>query len=269
MKMIVMFVVFTSLIMVISGCSNTVTDFATEKRIDIIRNPDSSLTKVKVETDGMLAELGYTHPHPFGINNEVLADMNYYEENKVSRGDIAVFQIKNDKKATDIARIVGLPGETVQVKKGQVYINGNKLDTFYGNDSSSDKNDSMDKPLKLKENEYFILADVRWRGFHDSQSAGAFAGEEIIGKVVGFENEIEAANEVRKVTKEQLQLIEKDMTYEDVIKVLGKTIDIGSGRHIITYEYENGESIMFNFGGYDDILDEQSYLTIQSLLGKN
>jgi signal peptidase I len=39
----------------------------------------------------------------------------------------------------------------------------------------------------LKENEYFILADVRWRGFNDSQTEGAFAKESILGKVVGFE----------------------------------------------------------------------------------
>ncbi|MGO4347894.1 signal peptidase I [Paenibacillus sp. MCAF9] len=184
----VMFVVFSGVIMIMGGCSKSITDTATEKRIEIIQNPDSSLTKVKVETDGMLSELGYTHPHPFALNNEVLVDLNYYKENQISRGDIALFQVKKDKQATDIARVVGLPGESVQVKKGLVYINGNKLDTFYGSDPSSDKNDSMNKPLQLKENEYFILADVRWRGFHDSQSAGAFAEEEIVGKVVGYEN---------------------------------------------------------------------------------
>jgi signal peptidase I len=265
MRMIVMFVIST--IMIISGCSNSITDTATEKRLEIIQNPDSSLTKVKVETDGMLAELGYDHPHPFGLNNEVLVDSNYYEGNKVSRGDITVFKIKNDEKAADIARIVGLPGETVQVKKGQVFINGNKLDTFYGDDSTSDNNDSMDKPVKLKENEYFILADVRWRGFNDSQTAGAFVDEEIIGKVVGYENKIEVVNEVRKVTKEQLRLITEDMTFKEVINIWGDTKDFGSGRYIKSYEYENGENIIFNFGSYDDILDEQSYITIQSLLG--
>jgi hypothetical protein len=39
------------------------------------KNPDPSLKKVKVRTDGMLSEVGYSHPHPFGLNNEVLVDL--------------------------------------------------------------------------------------------------------------------------------------------------------------------------------------------------
>ncbi|MDQ8734374.1 hypothetical protein [Paenibacillus sp. LHD-38] len=55
-------------------------------------------------------------------------------------------------------------------------------------DSTSAKNDSMAKPLQLSEEEYFILADVRWRGFYDSQSeSAAFVKDEIVGKVVGYE----------------------------------------------------------------------------------
>jgi hypothetical protein len=45
----------------------------------------------------MLADLGYDTPHPFGAGNVVLVDSKYYEENKVSRGDIVVFKTKNDK----------------------------------------------------------------------------------------------------------------------------------------------------------------------------
>jgi signal peptidase I len=241
------------------------------KKINLIENPDPSLTKVKVETDGMLANLGYGQYHPFGLGNEVLADSKYYEKNKVSRGDIVVFKTKNNKdQKTDIARVVGLPGETVNIKKGQVYINENKLDTFYGDDSTFNNNDSMNKPLTLKENEYFILADVRWRGFNDSQTQNtAFSRDEILGKVVGYENKFKIENEIRKVTAKQLRQITKDMTYQEVVNLLGNTKDIGSGRYIISYEYENGKRFNFNFGGYNEIINDQSYLTIQNLLSGN
>ncbi|MGF7048254.1 hypothetical protein J2T13_002761 [Paenibacillus sp. DS2015] len=47
----------------------------------------------------------------------------------------------------------------------------------------------------MNEDEYYILADVRWRGFNDSQTAGPFQSEDIIGKVVGYEK-----NEVSLIT---------------------------------------------------------------------
>lgn len=74
----------------------------------------------------------------------------------------------------------------MEIKKGQVYIDDNKLDAFYGDDSSFDNNDSWNA-VALKENGYFILADVRWRGINDNQTVGAFLKTDILGKVVGYE----------------------------------------------------------------------------------
>ena len=174
-------------VLILNGCIETVTDTTTEEKIKIIEKPDPSLTKVEVRTDGMLAEVGYGHPHPFAFPNKVLVDMKFYQHDKIARGDIVVFKTKNNKdQDTDIARIVGLPGETVSIKKGQVYINHKKLDSFYGNDSTFDNNDSWDA-VALKDNEYYILADVRWRGLNDSQLAGPFLKQDILGKVVGYE----------------------------------------------------------------------------------
>jgi signal peptidase I len=180
-------------ILIISGCSGSVVvDTLTEKKIKQIENPDESLTKVKVHTDGMLSDLGYGQHHPFRVGEDVLVDSKFYEKKEISRGDIVLFMTKNNSEQnTDIARVVGLPGESVIVKKGQVYISQNKLDAFYGSDTSIKNNDSMKEPLTLNENEFFILADLRWRGFHDSQAAGtAFTKEEILGKVVGSNNKM-------------------------------------------------------------------------------
>ncbi|WP_123040839.1 signal peptidase I [Cohnella candidum] len=173
-------------IWILSGCTETITDKVTEKKIKVIEKVDPSLTEVEVETDGMLASFVYDGPDPFGIGNKVLADMNYYKQNDIARGDIVVFSTKNKKNQdTDMARVVGLPGETVRIDKGQVYIDDKMLDTFYGNDSTSENNDSWD-PVTLKDGEYYILADVRWRGFNDSQTAGPFRKEDILGKILGY-----------------------------------------------------------------------------------
>ncbi|GMK38791.1 hypothetical protein PCCS19_18450 [Paenibacillus sp. CCS19] len=173
----------------LNGCSETIKDTATEMTIKSIPSPDPALTKVKVQTDGMLADLGYDNGrHPFSLGQEVLVDINYYKTNNISRGDIVWFRIKQqtEYQDTDIARVVGLPGETVNIKKGQVYINGKRLDAFYGKDTSFDKNDSLKEPSTLQDNEYFILADIRWRGFNDSQQYGPYDREEILGKVIGY-----------------------------------------------------------------------------------
>lgn len=171
----------------VSGCTATITDTVTEEKIKVIHNADPSLTEVEVRTDGMLSELGYDSPHPFALKSKVLADMKYYADNPISRGDIVVFRTKNNKdQDTDMARVVGLPSETVRIEKGQVYIDNKKLDAFYGSDSTLENGDSW-HAVSLKDNEYYILADVRWRGFNDSQTAGPFLKKDILGKVVGYE----------------------------------------------------------------------------------
>jgi signal peptidase I len=180
--------VFTSLT-ILTACTNKVTDTVTERQIKVIENPPVGLTRVRVETDGMLADFySHAYSHPFGLTQEVLVDFEFYKRNRISRGDIVVFQITNgNNQMTDIARVVGLPGEEVEIRNGTVYINQNELDTFYGKDSTSETNDSI-RAVQLNEDEYYILADVRWRGMNDSQSTkDGFHKDQITGKVVGYE----------------------------------------------------------------------------------
>lgn len=186
-RAVLFIVVVLASLLVLNACKATVTDTITKQQLKEIEEPSEALKKVIVETDGMLAD-GYSSHHPFAMFEEVLVDFDFYDSRSVSRGDIVVFETRNSKdQQTDIARIVALPGETVTIKKGTVYINGNKLETFYGKDTSTDKNDSIAE-VALNENEYYILADIRWRGMNDSQSSGGFQRDEILGKVVGYEN---------------------------------------------------------------------------------
>jgi hypothetical protein len=104
---------------------------------------------------------------------------------------------------------------------------------------------------------------------NDSQIEGAAVKEEISGKRVGNENKIEIlglTNEIRKVTETQLRQITKNMTYKEIVNTLGNSKDIGSGRYIFRYEYENGKFFDLNFGSYDQIINEQSYEEIQNFL---
>nr|WP_255723364.1 signal peptidase I [Sporosarcina sp. ACRSL] len=107
-----------------------------------------------------------------------------------------------------IGRVIGLPGETVEINGGQVYIDGKKLDTFYGkatmhgldeeeyfiktprsaigNEKSTREYFNMNMAsVTVKENAVFILVDQWWRGY-DSREFGPLPIEEIEGIITGI-----------------------------------------------------------------------------------
>lgn len=82
-----------------------------------------------------------------------------YEDPK--RYDIIVFRPYNDHKDIYyIKRIIGLPGETVQIIGSSIYINGNQLDEGYGNEDILDGG-VANEMITLGEEEYFVLGDNR------------------------------------------------------------------------------------------------------------
>lgn len=79
------------------------------------------------------------------------------------RGDIVVFQYPIDdaegKKTHYIKRVIGLPGETVEIKGGSVYIDGEKLEEDYINGTWTVENDGF--LFEVPEGEYLMLGDNR------------------------------------------------------------------------------------------------------------
>lgn len=111
----------------------------------------------------------------------VLVNRLAYDLGQPDRFDIVVFT--QDGSVQNIKRVIGLPGETVQIKDRAVYINGERLeaDGDLGNVSIAG---AAEHPVELGENEYFLLGDNR-----DSSEDSRFFGignvkrEQIIGKV--------------------------------------------------------------------------------------
>ena len=84
-----------------------------------------------------------------------------------------------------IKRIIGLPGETVQIKEGLVYIDGNQLtEDVYGITDFIDEAHDAARPIRLGKDEYFCLGDNRPVSY-DSRypEVGPVERSEIIGKV--------------------------------------------------------------------------------------
>lgn len=82
-----------------------------------------------------------------------------YKFNKPERGDIIIFKFPDDPtgKTNYIKRVIGLPGETVSIVDGIVYINGKKLEEDYLKEKPVDSAG----PFEVPEKSYFVLGDNR------------------------------------------------------------------------------------------------------------
>jgi signal peptidase I len=96
-----------------------------------------------------------------------------YWSEKPSRGDVVTVRIRDGE--VFIKRIVGLPGERVEVKDGRIAINGHLLHERYTGTVIPWKME----PVQLGSNDYFVIGDNRAESLH-----GAVPADRIIGKVI-------------------------------------------------------------------------------------
>lgn len=95
--------------------------------------------------------------------DQLMMDKLSYRIHDPERFDIVVFPVVRDgKEEYYIKRVIGLPGETVQIIDGYVYINGEKLDENYGAEVMNDAGRAAE-PITLGDDEYFVLGDNRNR----------------------------------------------------------------------------------------------------------
>jgi signal peptidase I len=115
----------------------------------------------------------------FYTNDLIVVNRMVYYFGAPSRGDVIV--LRNPVNAADddlIKRIVGLPGETVEIKNGRVFINGLMLEESYIKDFCQG---FCDGTWHLKNDQYFILGDNRNNSM-DSHSFGPINRNLIVGE---------------------------------------------------------------------------------------
>lgn len=99
----------------------------------------------------------------------------------ISRGDIVVFRYPDDQSISFVKRIIGLPGESVEIRDGRVFINGSALDEPYLATQNMIR-DQMSLTI-IPDQSFFVLGDNR-RNSHDSRHWGTLPKKLISGKVV-------------------------------------------------------------------------------------
>lgn len=105
-----------------------------------------------------------------------------YRFHEPERFDIVVFRYTHKKNTFYIKRVIGLPGETVQIVDSKIYINGEILEENYGYEPIQDAKRASE-PITLGEDEYFVLGDNR-NDSSDSRdpAVGNVTRSQIIGK---------------------------------------------------------------------------------------
>lgn len=118
------------------------------------------------------------------INDRLIIDKLSYEFRDPKRGDIVVFSPTEALRAQNfkdafIKRVIGLPGETVEVRDGRVYINNQPLQEKY----IEEKPNYQFGPVTVPPNQYLVLGDNRNNSF-DSHYWGFVPRNKIIGRAV-------------------------------------------------------------------------------------
>ena len=98
-----------------------------------------------------------------------------------NRGDVVVFRFPRDESRDFVKRVIGVPGDTVEIRDGRVFVNDRAIQEPYvvGPSSCSPQKTCQ---ARLKDREYFVLGDNRGAS-NDSRDWGPVHLDNIIGRV--------------------------------------------------------------------------------------
>lgn len=117
--------------------------------------------------------------------DNLIVDKISYRFGSPKRFDVVVFPYPRDPSTFFIKRVIGLPGETVQIDaSGKIYINGQVLEEHFGRETIADPG-LAEKPIQLGDDEYFVMGDNRNNSM-DSRDArvGPIRGKSMVGRAL-------------------------------------------------------------------------------------
>jgi signal peptidase I len=126
---------------------------------------------VKVEGTSMMPRLN--------DQERIFINKFVYRLEQIHRGDVVVFWFPRDTTKSYIKRVIGVPGDTVEIVRGEVYVNGKKLAEPYI--LQQYRGDQTVLPARIGPGEYYVLGDHR-NSSNDSRAWGTVPRSFIYGK---------------------------------------------------------------------------------------
>lgn len=136
---------------------------------------------VRVEGQSMMPKL---HDQDRIFVNKFIYPLREWMGDKepIKRGDIVVLLFPDDPSKSYIKRVVGLPGEEVNIEDGKLFINGEEIKEPYL-DTEFLSRDSLPTPTRVKDHHYFVMGDNR-RNSSDSRYWGLVPEKYIYGQAI-------------------------------------------------------------------------------------
>src|SRR3954466_12928935 len=155
--------------------------------VQAFKIPTGSMENNLLIGDHLLVNKFIFGPTPLAIGRAVLP------VRPIRRGDIVVFKYPDEPDRDFIKRVIGLPGETIELKNKKVHVNGHPLDepyihfltppsTDYQEVTSSDVRERFG-PVTVPPNQYFVMGDNRDNS-QDSRYWGFLPRENVKGKAL-------------------------------------------------------------------------------------
>ncbi len=119
----------------------------------------------------------------FYNDDYLIVDQMSYRFRNPERGEVVVFRYPEDPSKRHIKRVIGLPGESILVEEGRVYVESEEEKFILEENYLYLPKSKQETSFSLEEQEYFVMGDNRGAS-RDSRNWGALPKENIIGRVV-------------------------------------------------------------------------------------
>jgi len=119
----------------------------------------------------------------FENNNYLITEKVSYKLHTPERGDIIIFHPPGDDEINYIKRVIGTPGDRVEIKNGAVLVNGKKIsETYLESDEQTLVGKSEFSSVVLKDKEFFLMGDNRNHS-RDSREIGVIGADRIVSRI--------------------------------------------------------------------------------------
>jgi signal peptidase I len=114
-------------------------------------------------------------------SERIIVNKFIYRFHPIQRGDVVVFWYPKDPSVSFIKRVVGVPGDTVELRRGVLYVNERRVDEEYVRPQFNDEENHA--KVSVAKGYYFVLGDHR-NSSNDSRSWGEVPEKYIYGKAI-------------------------------------------------------------------------------------